>query len=377
MDFAFSEEEQAVADLAKQVFKGLSPPSRLAAVEATEDGLDHDLWRNLGKAELLGCALAADSGGSELGFLALCQLIEQAGRQVARVPLIECMVMAAMPIDRFGTPEQRALLLPVTRGEGYLTAALSELGDDVTTPPATTARLTPHGWALRGTKIAVPLGPAAARILVPASTPDGVAVFLLDPKAAGVSLRHELTADLEHVYTLSLEDVAVTPADRLGQDGDEVLDWTLDRARTALAAHALGLAHEALILTAKYTSQRQQFDRPIATFQAVSQRAADACIDVEAMRLTTWQAAWRLTHELPARRAVAIAKYWAAEGAHRVTFAAQHLHGGMGFDRDYPLWRYTVRAKRLELTLGPAAAHLADLGRQLAEGHQDRAAEAQ
>jgi alkylation response protein AidB-like acyl-CoA dehydrogenase len=134
----------------------------------------------------------------------------------------------------------------------------------------------------------------------------------------------------------------------------------------ALCALGVGVAERALELTASYVSQRQQFGRPLGSFQAVQQRAADAYIDVEVMRQTMWQAAWRLAEGLEASREVAIAKFWAAEGGHRVTATAQHLHGGMGVDVDYPLHRYTLWSKWIELSFGGAAHQLARMGEALA-----------
>jgi alkylation response protein AidB-like acyl-CoA dehydrogenase len=128
-----------------------------------------------------------------------------------------------------------------------------------------------------------------------------------------------------------------------------------------------GLCDAAVRLTADYAKERVQFERPIATFQAVGQRVADARIDAEGVRLTAWQAAWRLDAGLPAAEQVAAAKYWAAEGGQRVVHAAQHVHGGVGVDRDYPLHRYFLTAKQLELDLGGAAVSLVRLGRILAE----------
>ena len=128
----------------------------------------------------------------------------------------------------------------------------------------------------------------------------------------------------------------------------------------------VGVCEVALRLTADYTKTREQFDKPIATFQAVGQRAADAYIDTEAVRLTAWQAVWRIDEGLPAAKEVAIAKFWAADGGQRVVHAAQHLHGGIGVDRDYPLHRYFLWAKQLELTLGGATAQLLTLGEILA-----------
>jgi alkylation response protein AidB-like acyl-CoA dehydrogenase len=150
------------------------------------------------------------------------------------------------------------------------------------------------------------------------------------------------------------------------EDGGPVLDWLLERATAAYCAEMVGVCEEALRLTAEYTKTREQFGRVIASFQAVGQRAADAYIDTEAIRLTAIQAAWRLASGLPASGEVAVAKFWAADGGQRVVHAAQHLHGGMGVDRDYPLHRYFLWAKQLELTLGGATAQLRHLGALLA-----------
>jgi len=128
-----------------------------------------------------------------------------------------------------------------------------------------------------------------------------------------------------------------------------------------------GVCASALELTAEYTKTRVQFDKPIATFQAVGQRAADAYVDTEAIRLTAWQAASRLSSGLPAASEVAVAKYWAAEGGQRVVHAASHLHGGVGVDRDYPLHRYFLLTRQIELTLGGANESLRRLGRMLAD----------
>ena len=129
----------------------------------------------------------------------------------------------------------------------------------------------------------------------------------------------------------------------------------------------LAVAEGALRMAADYTSERQQFGRPLSTFQGVALKAADAYIDTEAMRVTLWQAAWRLTAGLDATREVMVAKWWAAEGGQRVVHITQHLHGGMGADVDYPVHRYFLWGKQIEDTLGGASAQLARLGRALAE----------
>ena len=148
--------------------------------------------------------------------------------------------------------------------------------------------------------------------------------------------------------------------------GGAIVEWIVERATAALCSVQLGVCEQALKMTAEYTSTREQFERPLAAFQAVAQRAADAYIDTEGVRLTAWQAVWRLAEGLPAANELAVAKFWAAEGGQRVVHAAQHLHGGIGVDRDYPLHRYFLWAKELELTLGGATPQLLKLGEILA-----------
>jgi alkylation response protein AidB-like acyl-CoA dehydrogenase len=168
---------------------------------------------------------------------------------------------------------------------------------------------------------------------------------------------------------VELADVSVT-ADRLlgggESDAEAALTAVTEHAITALCVQEAGACAAALELTAEFTKTRIQFDKPIATFQAVGQRAADAYVDTEAIRLTAWQAASRLAAGLPAAAEVAVAKFWAADGGQRVVHAATHLHGGVGVDRDYPLHRYFLLTRQIELTLGGANESLRRLGRILA-----------
>ena len=196
---------------------------------------------------------------------------------------------------------------------------------------------------------------------------SGIAAFIVDTGADGVALTRQTTTTGRPEAIVDLDGVRVG-ADRLVL-GEEAERSRRDHAHhgvraTALCVQEAGACASALDLTAEYTKTREQFDRPIATFQAVGQRAADAYIDTEAIRLTAWQAASRLAEGLPAAAEVAVAKFWAAEGGQRVVHAAQHLHGGMGVDRDYPLHRYFLLTRQIELTLGGANESLRRLGRR-------------
>jgi 3-oxocholest-4-en-26-oyl-CoA dehydrogenase beta subunit len=190
--------------------------------------------------------------------------------------------------------------------------------------------------------------------------------------ADGLTITDEQAINREPAHTLAFDGTRVGPEELLAGPADGAGRRALEdsaRLTTALlCATALGVMEGALALTASHASERQQFGSPIGTFQAVAQRAADAYIDTEAIRLTTWRALWRLDAGLPVDDELAVAAFWVSEGGQRVVHAAQHLHGGIGFDTDYPVHRYFRWAKVLELLVGGATGSLVRLGTSLATG---------
>ena len=369
MDLSLSEDQQAIADLAGRIFSEKLPPSRLRDIETDPAGrwFADDVWNELAKADLLGVCLPESVGGGGYGFMEACLILEQLGRNVAPLPLMPTLVLGALPIARFGSDEQKQQLLPgVIDGSVLLTAALFEAGEYVVpTVPATTATPDGGGWRLDGEKILVPAAHLATKILVPARANGSVGVFLVDPSGEGVELERNEAINDEPVYLLRLTGAAGEPLGAV-ERGDEIVDWITARAIAALCSIQAGVCEGALRLTATYVSEREQFGSKIGTFQAVAQRIADAYIDTEAIRLTAIQAAWRLSEELPADDEVHIGKFWASFGGDRVVHAAQHLHGGVGVDLDYPIHRYFRWSKVIELTLGTATEHLRLLGQRIA-----------
>jgi acyl-CoA dehydrogenase len=222
------------------------------------------------------------------------------------------------------------------------------------------------GDGVRGVKVSVPWAHVATRVLVPARAGDGLVLVLVDPRGAGVTSEVAEATDRQLLTHLTFDGA---PADVVAgpDDGRAATRWTVERALVGLAAVQLGVAAEAVAMAAAYTSERMQFGKPLSSFQSTSARAADAYIDTEAMRATLWQAAWRLDSGLDASVAVEVATWWASEAGQRVVHATQHLHGGIGADVDYPIHRYFLWGKQIEATLGGGSAHLARIGRALAE----------
>ena len=371
MDFSFSTEFDDLAELTRTILADHATPARLTEVEATGDRFDRALWTDLAKAGVLSAALPESVGGSGLGLLEQCAVLVELGRAVAPAPYLCSIVQAASAIAEFGTDAQRAAwAAPAAEGELVLTAALSEeVGDDPARPTTTAERASASAqWQVHGSKVAVQAGPVANLFLVPAETADGLTVFLITPADSGVTVRRQEIVDGDAAGLLELDDVALGDDRVLGEPGGgaAVVDWLTSRGTVGLCALQSGVSAECLQMTAKYASGRVQFDRPIATFQAVGQRLADCYIDVEAIRLTLWQAAWRLSKNLAAQNEIATAKFWAADGGHRIAHAAVHIHGGVGIDVDYPLHRYFVATKRIEFSLGGATTQLRRIGTALA-----------
>lgn len=371
MDFSFSEEQTDIAALAKRILDDKVTEELLREVEAGAERFDRGVWDALAKANLLGIALPEDVGGNGYGIIEQCLVLEQVGRTVAPVPIVASIVLGARTIAEFGTAEQRkAWVVPAVDGTKILTAALAEpLNRDPASPTTTAVREPSGGWRLDGVKTRVDNGTLADLVLVPAAIEGGrVGVFLVEPSAPGVTVERQKVTNRESDALVTLDGCVVGDDALLGgrDDAAGVVRAIVEFGTVALCAQQLGIVSKALEMTAEYTKTRVQFDRPIATFQAVGARAADAYIDVEAVRLTLWQAAWRLSAGLPAATEVEVAKFWAAEAGHRVGHAAVHLHGGMGVDVDYPLHRYFIAAKEIEFALGGATDQLLRIGAAMA-----------
>ncbi|HEX4433939.1 MAG TPA: acyl-CoA dehydrogenase family protein [Acidimicrobiales bacterium] len=370
MDFTLTEEQLAVSEAATGLFAGLVEPEKIAAIEMSSERVDRDLWQALASADLLGLAVPESDGGAGYGLMELCLLLEAQGNVVAPVPLWSTLVLGALPLARFGTDAQRARWLPgVVAGEVILTAALSGSAASPTSMPSVDARAAGDGWVLDGTELAVPQAHLADRIVLPARTEDGgVLLVLLDPAAPGVTLEHAVTTNREIHPHLHLAGVTVaSDAVVVGPDGGRAaLDVLLTAAIIGLCALQVGVCEAALTKTATYLNGRQQFGRPLSTFQGTLLRAADAAIDIEAMRVTWQNAAWRFDTGRDAVDAARAAKWQASERGQRTVHATQHLHGGMGADISYPIHRYFLWGKQIELLLGGPSAQLSKLGADIA-----------
>ena len=371
MDFTFSEEQQAIDEAASSIFAGLVTPDRVAEIERTEDRVDTELWAALAAADLLGLGTPDALGGIGGGMVEIGQVLVAQGQVVAPVPIHATLVEGVLPIATYGTPALAERLLPaVVAGRLMLSGALADAASSPTQMPRVTATAADGGWRFDGMASAVPFAHVAGALVVPARTADGrVVVGVVSTDDASVSLeRAETTNRAIHPH-VTFAGTMVTAEDLLGgeSNGRAVLDAMLAWAQTGLALIQVGVGEAALRQTAEHLNERTQFGRTLSSFQGTMLRAADAGIDLEAIRVTAWQAAWRLDAGLPAAEAVLIAKWQAADRGQRVVHATQHLHGGTGADIGYPIHRYFLWGKQIELELGGPSLQLSRLGSLIAE----------
>jgi 3-oxocholest-4-en-26-oyl-CoA dehydrogenase beta subunit len=368
MDFKISDAQNELASLAHDIVAGHVP--------GDGEAFDEKLWHELGKAGVLSAALPESAGGDGLGFLEQCGVLIELGRALAPAPYLASIVLGASAIATFGTAgQQERWAAPAARGDIVLTAAITTPDPAVSPAPNPSGSITQLTRSSEVNYAIDPVGsevdhaidtvmalPWADAVLVPVND----ALYVVETGDRGVIVEPQELTDGVTAGRLVLDGVELGADRRLG-GGDTALDWLLARGTVGLCALQLGITERALELTAEYASQRVQFSRPIGTFQAVSQRLADAWIDVEAIRLTMWQAAWMLSEGMPADLAVSTAKFWAAEAGHRVAHTAVHVHGGVGIDTSHPLHRYFAAAKTNEFTLGHATAQLRRVGAELAK----------
>jgi acyl-CoA dehydrogenase len=348
MNFDLTETQESLRGLAADLFAKRTDPARIEKAEATPDRFDQELWAAVAESGLLGVVTPEEHGGLGFGAVELTLVLEQLGRAVAPVPLAG-VATASWFLAAHSPAELASAWLPgLADGSRIVVPAV----------PQSTIGVRADGDRLSGTAFGVAWAHVAEALLLPV---DG-RVYLVDIGADGVSVVRGETTAREVALDVTLESV---PAIAVGDAAD------LRRcSRVALAAVQAGVTDAAVRMTASYASEREQFGKPLSTFQGVALKAADAYLDATAIRAAAMQAAWFVAEGLDAELPVLTAAWWAAEAGQHCVHLTQHLHGGMGADVTYPVHRYFLWGKQIELLLGGASALLAELGDAL-DRHPD------
>ncbi len=295
MDFTTTEASEDLGGLVRTITESVCTPEHQRELDALDQRFDRELWRKLVDADVLSTTAPESLGGGGFGVLEEVAVLVALGRQLSAVPYLDSVVLGAGALARFGSEAlARDWAVPAINGDKVLAVALDgEMGEGPVRAQASGA-----GFTLTGTRTQVGYASTADAFLVPAETDSGVAVFLVAAADDGVSVNPLDTTGHGSVGALECQGVEVGADRRIG--GAEVLDWLTIRIALGRSAYQLGVLDRALEMTAAYAREREQFDRPIGSFQAVSSRLADGYIDIKGLRLTVMQAAWRLSEELPA-----------------------------------------------------------------------------
>jgi alkylation response protein AidB-like acyl-CoA dehydrogenase len=363
VDLTLTDDQAAIRSTARELLAARAAEVDARAVAADPSGYSASLWKEIVDLGWPGLALPDEHGGVGAGFLELCLVVEELGRAQIPLPLLPASVACALPIQRYGTPAQRAEWLPAIAEGRIMTYALATSRGGWNDPGAgLVVRRSDGGFVLDGTAWFVPYADAAAQLVVVAhrlESPDALAVLVVDAAAGGVRARRLDVVGLEPLYRVDLDSVLV-PADRLlggDDDGAAVVETITSHGAAATCAAMIGGAERVLEMTVEHARQREQFGGPIGRFQAVQHHCADLAIDVLTGRYLAYEAIWRLAEGLDAATEVSMAKAAVGEAYQRVVARGHQVHGAIGFTREHDLHRYLRHATAAGLAFGDADFH--------------------
>lgn len=359
MEFSFSEDQRAVADLAADVFSAHGSDDYNAKFAESGQSFDAQLWEQVVQTGLVNLALSTDSGGSGLGMTELGLVLEQQGKHLAVAPLWQHQLVS-LAIEAHGSAQLRLRVLSAMASGEKIAGLATELEHCASLQ----ARRGTDGWVLNGNLAAVLFDDVHSWLLLPGQTDQGLRLFLVAASQNGITKKAGMLTDMQPLCDIAFDNVSLPEDSVLNTDA---IAWLEPRMALCITSLQLGVLAESLHRTAVYSNERHQFGRPIGSFQALAVRAADAYIEVELLRSAQWQLAWRIDQGLPATAAGRVAKHHAGLAGHIVGHTAQHIHGGVGADLRYPIHRFYLKSQALAAIGGGAEEQIARIGRELAQ----------
>ncbi|HEX75302.1 MAG TPA: acyl-CoA/acyl-ACP dehydrogenase [Dehalococcoidia bacterium] len=361
MDLSFTEEQEILRKFAQDFLTSKFPKKLVKEIEESDVGYSPEIWKEMAELGWMGLPFPEKYGGTGMTFLDLAVLLEEMGKACMPGPYFSTVILGAFPILDVGTEGQKQEYLPkVTKGEAILTLALTEPSGSYDAA-STEVKAVPSGdaWTITGTKLFVPDAHVADYVLCVTQTEEmakpeeGLTIFIVEAKGPGMG-HTALKTMADKLCEVVFDEVKVSKESILGElnQGWNEVKRVINRAEAAKCCQIAGMAQKVLDMTVEYAKERKQFDRPIGSFQAIQHYCADMLIDVEGMRLSTYQAAWKLSEGLPCAEEVAVAKAWAVQAGERVISLAHQVHSAIGVTMEHDLHYYTRRLKASELSFG-------------------------
>jgi alkylation response protein AidB-like acyl-CoA dehydrogenase len=373
MDLALSEDQEMLRKMAKDFLANECSKTLVREMEEDEKGYSPELWAKMAEQGWTGLPFPEKYGGVGYSFLDLAVLLEEMGRSCLPGPYFSTVVLAGHAILEAGSEEQKLKLLgAISQGKLICTLALTEPSASYDAKDIQVkATAEGGGYVISGTKLFVPDANVADCMVVVARTggqgAQGITLFLVDPKAPGVSITPLRTIASDKLCEVTFDKVKVGQDAVLGQVGQgwPTVEKVLQKAAVAKCAEMVGGAQQVLEMTVNYAKERVQFGRPIGSFQAIQHHCANMAIDVDGSRFISYQAAWMLSEGIPCTKEVAMAKAWTSDAYRRLTALGHQVHGGIGFTKDHDMQLYYRRAKAAEVTFGDADFHRDVVAREI------------
>ena len=367
MDFSFSETQRMLLDSAKSFLEN-EAKNLAREMEKTDEGYSRELWHKMAELGWIGVVFPEEVGGIDGSFLDLTLLIAETGKALFPGPFIPT-VISGLSILHYGNESQKKDILPkVVEGKFILSPALTE-PDPAIAGGRTEEKVSKRNenYILSGTRLFVPFGHIADLLIYDADTDNGKTLFLIDTNSPGITCTPLDSIAADKPCEVNLEEVEVSRSDILGEigKGDEIIGKMKKWGALAQSAFVAGMLEQVLKMTVVYAKEREQFGRPIGSFQAIQHQCADMATDVDRVKFLTYQAAWKLSEDLPAEKDISMAKAWASDASRRVCLLGVKIHGGNGISEEHDMQLYFRRAKACEVAFGDSYFHREIIAQEL------------
>ena len=370
MDLGFSKSEKLLVESARR-FLEKEAAGIFREAELAKEGYSRQLWHKMAELGWMGILFPGQYQGMDGNILELILLLEEMGRALVPGPFIATMI-SGYGLWRYGTKMQKEELLPaLTAGRQIIIPCFmaSELTGGAVNRKEQADFKDDH-YRLSATRLFVSYAQSADWFLYEAATRAGKTLFLVPANAPGISCRLIETLAADRQCELVLDRVNVSASNIVGTEdgGAEIINEIQQWGALCESAYILGLLEKVLEMAVKHAKIREQFGRPIGSFQAIQHQCADMVTDIDKLKFLTYRAAWKLSAHASAGREIHMAKARASDASRRVTLLGIKIHGGVGITQEYDLQFYFRRAKAAETTFGDGDLHREFVARSLGLG---------
>jgi alkylation response protein AidB-like acyl-CoA dehydrogenase len=364
MDFGFSEEQDMLRQSVREFLEAECPMTYVRQMMEDERGYSEDQWKKMVELGWTGLIIPEEYGGAGLNMVDMVVALEEMGKVVMPGPFFASGILGGLAIDLGGSEAQKKRYLPELAA-GKIKATLAQVEESGRWDAegiALPAKSSGGGYTINGIKLFVHDAHNADLLIVPVrsggSGIDGITLLIVDAKAKGVSTRVLKTMDqTRKLCEVRFDNVTVGADAVLGAAGKgwALLDRVADRAKVALCAEMCGGAQKVLEMSVEYAKVREQFGKPIGSFQAIQHKCANMMVQVESAKSATYYAAWAVANDVPeAHLAACMAKAYCSDAYRFVSAEGIQIHGGIGFTWEHDMHLYFKRAKGSEVTFGDA-----------------------